>query len=369
MNKEDHRIPVISNPNELNIPWRTLQTIIAGRSLIDSFELHIDNLDEANKFLNAYGLENVESAEKLRKTAFLYLETVLLKDMGLHPPKAVYDLSVPELMLQASANPRTKISEWSCLILKIGHAVAHAQWTRDEDAYSAALVKVNARFKPYIIESKEGTWIGDDACRIPVAEYKIKTAKKFFRIVTKLLLKEGNLSAEIYDHLGVRLVTNDIASAILLIKFLRSRNILMYANLLPQKSKNSMAEFHQIEALFSEYSVPIQHNLMGENEIMTPDNENPFSSKEFKMIKIVERILVTTENGRNVFFPCEFQILTRQMLESLGKQQLNHATYEKRQIEGVRKRLFIGTSLLQDPELVVRSRKPYRFPGPELPGA
>ena len=72
MRKEGRRIPVISNPDELNIPWRTLQTIIVGRSLIDSFEMHIDNLDEAYRFLKAYGLENNESAEKLRKTVFEY---------------------------------------------------------------------------------------------------------------------------------------------------------------------------------------------------------------------------------------------------------------------------------------------------------
>jgi uncharacterized protein (TIGR04562 family) len=346
MDKEDHRIPVISNPDELNIPWRTLQTIIAGRSLIDGFELHIDDLDAANKFLEAYGIEDYESAEKLRKTALEYLETVLLKDTGLHPPEEVCELSLPELMLQASTDSRTHISEWSCLILKICHAVAHGQWSKDEDAYTAALAKINARFKPYIIESENGIWIGDDNCRIPVAEYKIKTAKKFFRVVTKLLLKQGNLSAEINDHIGVRFVTNDIASAILLIKFLRSRNVLMYANLLPLKSKNSIAEFHQIEALFSEYSIPIQHNLAGEDHRTIPIDENPFSSKAFKMIKIVERILVTTYSDRKVFIPCEFQILTRQSIESVARQQLNHAAYEKRQIEGVRKRLLRGTSLL-----------------------
>lgn len=348
MDKEDHRIPVISNPDELNIPWRTLQTIIAGRSLIDSFELHIDNLDEAYRFLKAYGLENNESVEKLRKTAFEYLETVLLKDSDFNPPEYAYRLSLPELMLQASADPRTKISEWSCLILKVCHAVAHAQWTKDDDAYNAALVTIIARMKPFIINSQDGIWIGDDDCSIPIVEYKVKTKKRFFRIVTKLLLKEGNLSAEIYDHLGVRLVTNDISSAILLIKFLRTRNIFMYANLLPQKSKNSMAEFHQIEALFSEYSVPVRHNRIGEIESIAPPAENPFSSKYFKMIKIVERILVTTSSGRKVFFPCEFQILTRQTLESLARQQLNHATYEKRQIEGVRNRLFKGTSLFRN---------------------
>jgi len=352
MNKTDHRLPVISNPGELSIPWRTLQTIIAGRSLIDTFELHIGNLDQAHEFLDAYGLKNSEFAGKLRNTALEYVETVLLKQSSLHIPEKAYKLSLAELILEASSGSHSRISEWSCLILKVCHAVAHAQWSKDVDAYEAAMVKINARLKPFIIESGNGIWIGDDDCRIPIVEYKIKTRKKFFRIITKLLLKQGNLSDRIYDHLGVRFVTNDIFSAILLIKFLRTRNIFMYANLLPQKSKNSMAEFDQIEELFSEFSVPIQHTLMGESERIATTEKNPYSSKEFEMIKIVERVLVTTGSGRKAFFPCEFQILTRQTLESLGKKQLNHTTYEKRQIEGVKKRLFSGTSLCESPELV-----------------
>jgi uncharacterized protein (TIGR04562 family) len=347
--KSDRRIPVISDPGELNIPWRTLQTIIAGRSLIDTFELNIENLDEACKFLNSYGIQNNEDGEKLLKTALEYIENVLLKETSLCPPEKINSLTLPELMLEASAGSKSTISEWSCVILKVCHAVAHAQWTRDEDAQNAALIKIKARLKPFIIESQDGIWIGDDNCRIPVVEYKVKARKKIFRIVTKLLLKEGNLSARIYDHIGVRIVTHDIFSAILLIKFLRSRHIFMYANVLPQKSKNSMAEFHQIEELFAEFSTPIQHTVMGESKGIRFGSKNPYSSKEFKMIKIIERILVTTSSGRKVFSPCEFQILTKQTHESLSKKQIDHAAYEKRQIRGVKNRLFDGTSLLGGP--------------------
>ena len=42
----DSRVPVITNADEFSIPWQTLQTIIAGRSLIDTPELQIANLDE-----------------------------------------------------------------------------------------------------------------------------------------------------------------------------------------------------------------------------------------------------------------------------------------------------------------------------------
>lgn len=345
MTKTDGRMPVISDPDELDIPWRTLQTIIAGKSLIDTFELHIDNLDEANKFLNAYGLDANEDFEKLRITALEYVEKVLLNEIPLCLPVKASHLSLPELLLDASANPKTQLSEWSCVILKVCHAVAHARWTRDEDAYNGALIKINERLKPYLIESQDGTWIGDDNCRIPIVEYRIKTEKQFFRMVTKLLLKKGNLCAGIYDHIGMRIVTNDIFSAILLIKFLRSRHIFMYANVLPQESKNSLAEFHQIKALFSEFGAPVQEPVTRVSKRTWSGSENPFSNKNYKMIKIVERILVTTSNGRKAFFPCELQILTKQMHESLSKKMMNHSAYEKRQVSGVKRRLFQGTSL------------------------
>lgn len=355
MTKGDARVPVISSADEFSIPWQTLQTIIAGRSLIDTPELQVANLDEARRFLQAYGLRDglgdKDDPERLRRIALEYIEAVLLADSELCLPQALRELSLAQLLVTASTRPRTVICEWSCVILKVCHAVAHALWTRDEDAYRGALGGVQARLEPYLIDSSpgdssSGTWIGDDRCRIPIVEYRIKTEKHFYRLVTKLLLKEGNLSSEIYDHIGMRFVTHDIFSAILLIKFLRSRHVFMYANVLPQESKNSLAEFDQIEALFAEFSEPANSAVKARGEQAWPVAKNRYSSKKFKMIKIIERVLVTTGSGRKVFFPCEFQILTRKTQDSLNHKNTHHSAYEKRQVKGVRRRLFRGTSLL-----------------------
>ena len=58
------------------------------------------------------------------------------------------------------------------------------------------------------------------------------------------------------------------------------------------------------------------------------------SPRQFKMIKIIERILVTTDSGRKVFFPCEIQILTKETHASLKHRQTNHSACEKRQVKG-----------------------------------
>jgi uncharacterized protein (TIGR04562 family) len=138
MTKADSRVPVIANADEFSIPWQTLQTIIAGRSLIDTPELQIANLDEARRFLQAYGLGDglgdelgdKDDPERLRRIALEYIETVLLADSELCLPQALRELSLAQLLVTASTLPRTVICEWSCVILKVCHAVAHALWTR-----------------------------------------------------------------------------------------------------------------------------------------------------------------------------------------------------------------------------------------------
>jgi uncharacterized protein (TIGR04562 family) len=335
--RTDSRVPVIEHADELNIPWHTLQTIIAGRSLIDTFELHIDSLQQAECFLRAYGFEQGDEPEVLRDLALQYIDTVLLRESRLRLPDAMRQLNLAELLVAASVDGNQQISEWACVILKVCHAVAHAPWTRDEEAYRAALARVKARLEPYLIETSAGTWIGDERCRIPVVEFRIKSEKQFFRLVNELLLKEGNLSADIFDHIGMRFVTPDIFSAILLIRFLRSRHVFMYANVLPQQSKNSLAEFQQIERLFSDFSDPVLDGMTKVNQTAWPGSDNSYSSRHFRMIKIVERMLVSTSAGRKVFFPCEIQILTQQTFTSLQRDRLSHSAYERRQVKGVRR--------------------------------
>ena len=63
------------------------------------------------------------------------------------------------------------------------------------------------------------------------------------------------------------------------------------------------------------------------------------------MIRIIERILVTTAGTRKLFLPCDIPILTRQTQASLRHIKAQHSAYEIRQVKGVRRRLFNGTSL------------------------
>ena len=82
MNLSDSRMPVITHADELNIPWQTLPTIIVGRSPIVTQELHIASLDETQHFLQAYGLEGDDEAQKLRYIALDYIAQSIQNDQG-----------------------------------------------------------------------------------------------------------------------------------------------------------------------------------------------------------------------------------------------------------------------------------------------
>ena len=115
----------------------------------------------------------------------------------------------------------------------------------------------------------------------------------------------------------------------------------MYANNIPEEAKNSLAEFEQIEALYEEFGPP---DYSVEPKEKTPEkdksNVNPYSSADFRMIKLIERLLVLLPSGRRTFFCYELQIFTRAQWENLSNRQTHHDAYEARQVAAVRRRIM-----------------------------
>ena len=94
--------------------------------------------------------------------------------------------------------------------------------------------------------------------------------------------KEGNLCSGIYDHIDMRFVTHDDFSTIMLIKFARSRHVFRYANVSPLESKNSLAECHQIEALFAEISGPVESDPTTTGRQAWPGGKKPTPASNSK---------------------------------------------------------------------------------------
>jgi len=342
-----HLLPVIDSEEEFSIPWQTLRSIIGGVSIIDIGEVHIHTFDEANNFLKSYGInpqtaEGKLALEEVKDLAIEYLNNVILK--AKEKPgfaRAISKKTLPEILVSATQWPANGAINWPCLVLKAAHATAHALWSHDSEAEVQALNVIDARLKPFLFEEQGITWIGDSHCKIPLLDFDFKRGKDLFRVVTKLLQKPGNISASIRDRIGLRFVVEDVFCCILLIKFLRSRGIFMYANNIPEETKNSLVEFEQIKELYEEFGPP-DYRLDAKDIKLkkNSNNVNPYSSVDFRMIKLIERLLVLLPSGRRTFFSYELQIFTRAQWQNLSNSQTNHDAYEARQVAAVRKRIL-----------------------------
>lgn len=340
-------LPVIHSEDEFKIPWQTLRSIIGGESIIDIEEIDTVSIDLAVAFLKDYGV-NPETAEgqaaltEIRDLAIEYLHSVILKNIErVDFDRAISDKSLPELLLAATSGQNSNRVNWPCIVLKVAHAMAHALWHHDSEAQEQALIVVENRLRPFLFEEFAADWIGDAQCKIPLIDFEIKKSKDIFRVVTKLLQKPGNISAQIRDRIGVRFVVEDVFCSVLLIKFLRTRGIFMYANNIPEEAKNSLAEFGHMEELYKEFGPP-DYAASGDNSGIVDDDKmvNPYSSADFKMIKLIERLLVLLPSGRRTFFCYELQILTRTQWEKLSNGVTHHDAYKARQVTAVRKRIM-----------------------------
>ena len=344
-------VPVLRSEEELRIPWNTFQTVIGGRSIIDISELYVKNEKDARRFLQAYGFDldnedDLKTIQNIHKLALNYLSEELLPYEGItQVPPQYLNMPITDLLIAASASDTCEKCwpSWPCIILKLCHCATHALWTHDIEAHRAALRTIQERFAPYIFREYDRLWIGDSECSIPLVSFDVKENKAFTRTMTKLLHKPGNMAEHVYDRLGVRFVTFDIFSAILLVKFLSSRNIFMYANNVPEQSRNSLAELDEIHTMYQKV-VPhlVTSKSMKDTEfdnIVSPA-ENPFTSRSFKVIKFVERVLVKLDSGRRTFFPYEIQIIDKNTWGHIQEGDSRHDAYEKRQLRKVQQRIL-----------------------------
>jgi uncharacterized protein (TIGR04562 family) len=326
-----------------------LETIIGGKSIVDIRKLYIPDIEAAKDFIRAYGFEpeneiDSETIRNIREHALKFINEVLLPHQGIDQTPAKYsDLTIEEYLLEASKFDCKAWPNWPCIVLKAIHCAAHVLYTHDSEAHAVALATIKDRFLPFISEEDGEICIGDKESRIHLIAFNIKDQKVFNRTMTKLLHKPGNLASEIVDRLGVRFVVQDVASVVPLIEFLCSRNIIMYANNLPERTKNSLSEYDQ---LLNTYFGDISGNSDRKkdlNEIADAESKeksNPSSHKDFQVIQIAERLMIKLASGRSTVFPYEIQILDKKSWERSQTGYASHFAYESRQIERVRRRLF-----------------------------
>ncbi len=348
--------------------WPSIEATIAGKSALDMPALYVKTRDQAYAFLKSYGfdLENRNEHEEVKEilsTAIYFIENVLLpyKDISSIDRSVVID--DPLTILVLASDKSHPLQHWYCSILRVCHAVTHARYLYGEKARAQIAAQVKNHIGKYIQRDGELLFLGDEYLKIPLYKLEFKDEKPWERLVLKLLHKAGNLGENVYDRLGMRLVSMDQASSLLIIHFLRSRNVISLIHSLPLRAKNNLIDLEKMKAWYDQLSEALSNDEITLEEFEecfksyrtlnfdvenppNPDHVNIHSADTYKAIQFTTRILYhhydsSHQAGETFFFPFEVQILDKETYLENTNGIAEHEQYKQRQKRSAAKRIFV----------------------------
>lgn len=346
---------------DLGFPWDTLQAVIGGASAIDLSRLELRTEDEALGFLEAYGYDwhrpdDRACLDEIRAEAIDFIHRELLNpDEPRVPHEIQATPSVPVLLVQASTGT-LGTRPWVCALLRVMHAICHSRNLLDNRHASAIADQILGRFEPHIHGEGDDLTLGQPPNGIPLESFALKRSKSRASLVMKLLHKAENVAADVFDHVGVRIVTRKRFDALRAIRYLRTHHVFMFANVKPSRSLNSLIDLDQVRQI----SLEIECDFAGACEeekvaamqarvqalpfpASPPERTNPFSASTYRSIQFTCRQLVRIEafgEERRFFFPFEVQVLDTDALRIGNEGGASHEAYKHRQREAVRRRVL-----------------------------
>jgi uncharacterized protein (TIGR04562 family) len=351
---------------------RTLRSIIAGDSTIDLPALQLRTREQATEFLRAYGYDEAFGAQRqqgqeVRLRALKLLEEHILLPEESVPPLVRDMVDLPTLLLWASdaelpdglsPGDRRRVQAWSCILLRVCHTVSHALNELNEAHGPAIRDQIAHRFEEHLQEEGERLFLGSGDDRVELVTFSVRPMKTIEAATMKLLRAVENVSAGIFDWVGVRLVVANEIDALLAVRYLRAHNVISYPNIIPGRCRNSLIDLDAVEpqlerverefATLGEKIIEVRRLALSAREEQSDHRaHNEHSSADYRAIQFTCREMVRIPIGpqgeqARFFFPYEVQILDAKSFEASESGPASHEMYKQRQWEAVRRRVLAG---------------------------
>ncbi len=393
----------------INMNWTQLSAIINGDSAIDQDSLTIRNRSEAKRFALEYGF-NPDDPTYLQHILEVHAEAIAfieefflsLEEAKLISPRVRYPEHVLDLLVFSSnyLNKSNIRQMWACAVLKVMHGIFHI----DHDFKLRYFDKIrdqifNAWDKLILLENGKHFLLGQNDVRIPIHFFQKKRNKDRKSVLLKLLQKAHYVAADIYDHLGIRMVFETKAECLFALQLLRRQHLVTVTNIKPFRSRNSLVDIKEAQCIFKKY-----RSLLGSTEYpletlkrmdaemdgsVRTNVDNPHSSDEYRAIQVTVRKMVHLPNPARqridelieivgdridlpqylihdpgldkeliIYFDYEIQLMDRKNWEMTKDGPSSHDAYKMRQQETARKRV-LGPSLIRTlEELTQREQDP-----------
>jgi uncharacterized protein (TIGR04562 family) len=390
------------------LDWELLDVIVGGRSALDSkfFVGPMVNQEQVNKFLSGYGLEPEDPIIRAElfgnfQEALQFIKRYFLKEgnpdgLDLKIPNSIYMVTdIADLFVMATGGSDKPHEErlWAEIVLKVMHTILHTDKDLRSSYFSTIQQQIFDRFYKLIWrDDNDNLYLGEKGSDnvVPLLDFVTKSKKSRESVIIKLLHKAENVAEELFDRVGVRIVTKDRVDTLRAIRILIENNVVIPHNIKPSRSINTMIDIDKFKDIHqSLVKMALRNNLDEEGfrtainkEIMDcvkHDDEserNKHSLSKYQAIQFTCRQLIKYKNpflrefkgvrkmaaeigeedalakkilnmdisliSRDVrfFYPFEVQIMDEEAHRVNTEGEASHAEYKKSQVRSAMKRVF-----------------------------
>ncbi|MYN29289.1 TIGR04552 family protein [Duganella levis] len=369
--------PSLKSKGKLSLNWSYLDAIANGKSAIDLGALALRNLHDARQFVREYGfdLDQPAAAALIRHAhaeAVDFIRATFLtpEQADLIPPEVATPDDPLNLLVYASLRGQQVDVRrmWACVVLKVMHGIFYIDNNLKLRHFHAIRAQVFGTLDEVIRQQGEQHYLTDGEVCLPLLHYDRKDNKGRNSILLKLLQKAAYLAADIFDHLGVRLVFATRAECLLALRTLQRAHVLSVTNVDAERSRNTLLDLDAAKQVFCKYRAQLERadnyplDLLRQMDteladIAQPQTrcDNPHSGSGFNSIQVTVRKMIhvqqldaAPEQDYDVgfFFEYEIQLMDEASYQRSLSGPASHTAYKQRQVDTARTRVF-GRDLLR----------------------
>jgi uncharacterized protein (TIGR04562 family) len=301
-------------------PWDigdiVFDVLLGGESVVDArllFDGEFSTPESIDHFLEAYGFDLNDPIEIAELQGHLAEAIRFIRQKFLQPgnpsgyesdiPKKILDMrDVRELFaLIGREDLQSEMCAWACSVLKVMHVLSHLD--RDVRVYYFGEIQTQIldRFYRVIHRDELGNlYMGrsaTDPFRVDLVAFEVKPKKTRESLIVKLLQKAESVAEEVFDRIGIRLITKNRVDAVRAVHFLEANRIVVAANIKPSRSRNTLIDRFAFKDLLPQAREKQDWSLL--DAIPAPplkDADNRFSSQHYRSIQFTGRKLIKVRN-------------------------------------------------------------------------
>ena len=371
--------PSLKCQGKFSLNWTYLNAIASGVSAIDLGGLALRNKHDAHQFVREYGfdIDNPHAREVIAKAHgealdFVCSSFLTPEQSALIPPEVRLPEDPLDLLVFASLHGNEQVElrrMWSCAVLKVMHGVFYIDNNLKLRYFNTIRQQVFASLDEVMREEDGQYYLSDGETCLPLLHFDRKNNKSRASILLKLLQKAAYLAADIFDHLGVRMVFNTRFECLLALRTLQRAHVISVTNVDSQRTRNTLLDMEAAKEVFTQYRCLLEaadgypaellEKMDAEMmEISSPQTraDNPHSGTGFNSIQVTVRKMIHVPSDDPVasgpdydvgfFFEYEIQLMDKASHGRTLAGPASHDAYKKRQVETARLRV-LGRDLLR----------------------